>query len=260
MSSKDLFRLTEGAQVWTFTSSNEAEIYNLEVYGPRIVGRSEIKDTAQYLKDTIEITLPLMDSLSQHFLKSPIDYAARIEIYSKDEADVFTVEWRGTLTNVKPDDKQCKLVFNSIFSANRTVGARPVFQRNCRHTVYSGPCGVNFDDFKVAANVTALSSDALTLTVPEAAAFDNGYFRAGVIVFPDGTMRTIRAHLGSTLTLLRFSPSLVEAWNDSNPVPVFIAPGCAQSKQWCDLIFDNGENYGGFLNIPLTNPNGSSIV
>lgn len=268
MSTKDLFRLTEGNRVWTFTSSNEDETYDSpsspgpEVYTHRVVGRGEFKDTASYLKDTVEIVFPLMDEIAQHFLQSPIDYVARIEVYSKDEAGTFETEWRGTLKDVKPDDKQCKLVFNSAFSSNRSAGARPVFQRNCRHTVYSGPCGLNFDDWKIAGTVTALSSDALTLTIAEAATKPDGYFNAGVIVFPDGTMRSIRQHVGSTITIVRFSPSLVEAWNEAvdGPVDVFIAPGCSQSMQWCLGTFANNLQYGGFLNIPRRNPNNSSIV
>lgn len=269
MSVKDLFRMTEGGNVWTFTSSNEAQTYQSpsavapEDYLPRVVGRSEIKDTSQFLKDTVDLVMPLMDSIGQHFLQSPIDYVAKLDIYTKDEAGVYTTEWRGTLKDVKPDDKQIKLVFNSVFSANRTVGARPVFQRNCRHTVYSPQCGVAFDDFKLAANVTGLSSDGLTLTVAEAATKPNGYFNAGVIVMPDGTMRYIRQHVGSSLTLIRFSPSLVQAWNDAplpKSVPVFIAPGCSQAMETCIAVFENWLNYGGFRNIPLKNPNSSSIV
>lgn len=268
MSTKDLFRMTEADRVWTFTSSNEDETYQSpsatapEVYEARVVGRSEFKDTAQYLKDTIEVTFALMDPIAQHFLQSPVDYAGRIECYSKDEAGNYETEWRGTLKDVKPDDKQCKLVFNSVFSANRTVGARPVFQRNCRHTVYSLACGLSFDDWKIAGNVTDISDDALTLTIAEAATKPNGYFNSGVIVMPDGTMRAIRQHVGTTISIVRYSPSLVEAWNEAagDPVPVFIAPGCSQSMQWCEGTFGNHLQYGGFLNIPLRNPNGSSIV
>lgn len=286
MSTKDLFRITEGDAVYSFTSSNEDEprgielltesgdvlsledgtpllAEELEVFASRIVGRGEFKDTSNFLKDTVDLSFPIRDTLAQHFLQSPIDYAARIECFSLDDAGVLRNAWRGTLTDVKPDSQgQCKLVFNSLFASNRTAGTRPVFQRNCRHNVYGPGCGVKFDDFKVAGNVTDLSSTGLVITCDEAALQADGYYNAGVVVMPDGTKRYIRSHVGNKLTLIRYSPSLVEAWNDSGAtsVPVFIAPGCAQSFNWCLNVFGNQRRYGGFRNIPVSNPTSSSIV
>lgn len=282
---KDLFRITEGLTVYSFTSSNEEEILPInfasedgspflteaseylileeeEIFTPVVCGRSEFKDTVNYLKDTMDLTLPLMHSIAQHFIKSPIDYIARIECFSIDNNDDITIEWRGTLQNVKPDDKQCRLTFNSLFASNRTAGTRPVFQRSCRHTVYSGPCGVLFDSFKVDDNITAISGDGLTVTVASAALKPDGFYNAGVIVFPDGTKRYIKSHIGTALILIRYSPSLIEAWDAGGhtTVAVSIAPGCSQSIAWCASTFANQLNYGGFLNIPLNNPNNSSIV
>lgn len=286
MSTKDLFRITEGNAIYSFTSSNEDEprdveflmesgdilalesgdtliLEEIEIFAARVVGRGEFKDTANFLKDTVDLSFPIRDTLAQHFLQSPIDYAARIECFSLDEAGVLRNEWRGTLTDVKPGSQgECKLTFNSLFASNRTAGTRPVFQRSCRHNVYGPGCGVLFDNFKVAANVTALSSTGLVVTCDEAALQPNGYYNAGVIVMPDGTKRYIRSHVGNQLTLIRYSPSLVEAWNASGgtSVSVYIAPGCSQSFNWCLNTFANQKRYGGFLNIPLNNPNASAIV
>lgn len=286
MSTKDLFRITEGDAVYSFTSSNEDEprdidflmesgdtlslesgegliLEELEIFEARIVGRGEFKDTSNFLKDTVDLSFQIRDPLALHFLQSPIDYAARIECFSLDEAGVLRNEWRGTLTDVKPNSRgECKLTFNSLFASNRTAGTRPVFQRNCRHNVYGPACGVVFDNFKVAANVTGLSSTGLVITCAEAALKPSGYYNAGVIVMPDGTKRYIRSHVGNQLTLIRYSPSLVEAWNESGAttVPVFIAPGCSQNYNWCFETFGNQKRYGGFLNIPLNDPNSSAIV
>jgi len=288
---KDLFRITEGDAVYRFTSSNETEYLDVELltesgdtlvteagvllidevaddYPPRVVGRSEVKDTANYLKDTFDLTTPLLDTIAQHFIASPVDYVARIELYTRQADGSLTVEWRGTLADVAPSEKECKLTWNSSFASNRTAGKRPVHTRLCRHTLYArsigraSSCDVVFDDFKVAATVTGISPDGLTLTLDGIGALPSGYLNAGVFVAPDGTRRFIRAHSGSTIALIRRSPSIEEAIAAAggDPVDVFVAPGCSQKRDRCTNLFNNLPNYGGFPAIPLSNPNASNII
>lgn len=261
MSAKTLFRITEGSNIWTFTSSNQAEVYNTETYSPRVVGRSDIKDTPKYLKDTVEVSFPLMDSIAQHFLQSPIDYVARIQIIVKDANGTFRTEWRGTLKDVKPSNRSCKLVFNSAFASDRTAGRRPIHSRTCPHAIYSGlGCTVSLDAFKTAGNVSAISTDGLTLTIAEADALPDAYLNGGVLVMPDNTMRYIKSHVGSTVKILRKSPSLNEAFAASSPVAVFMAPGCNQTFEMCRDRFSNWLEYGGHLDIPKQNPHEGAII
>lgn len=282
---KDLYRITEGDAVYRFTSSNEVEYVEVELllengdsyiteggvlligeidddYPPRVVGRGEVKDTANYLKDTLDVTLPLRDTLSQHFIASPIDFKARLELMCRQADGSITVEWRGTLNNTKPNMKECVLTWNSAFASNRTAGRRPFHSRTCRHALYGPKCTMQFDDWKNAGGVTGVSPNGLTVTVPEAALLADGYLNGGVLKMEDGTMRYIRSHVGAVLGLTRASPSLAEsiAANAPDPAPVEFAPGCLQSLQYCTDVFENEENYGGFPLIPLNNPMGSAIV
>jgi hypothetical protein len=260
VSTKDLFRITEGTAVYRFTSSNEIEVWNGDIYLPRVVGRTDVQDKATTTKNKLSVKFPLTDDLAIHFLKSPVDFAARLDLFSKDEDGEYDAEWRGALIAVTPNDKEIVLDFNNIFSGNRRVGARPTYSRSCRHAVYDPGCRLVFDDHKVAAHVTAISTDGFTMTIPEADSFADGALNAGVLVMPDNTMRYISNHVGSTITIIRPSPSLQEAFAAANPVDVFIAIGCNQATAWCNDVLNNIFNYGGFPNIPLTLPTGSSIV
>lgn len=282
---KDLYRISEGDVEYRFTSSNEVEYVEVELllengdklaaengslligeidddYPPRVCGRGDVKDTATFLKDTLDVTMPLQDSLAQHFIASPIDFKARLELRCRQADGSVTVEWRGTLKDTKPNDKECVLTWNSAFASNRTAGRRPFHSRTCRHALYGPKCTMQFDDWKQAGGVTDISPNGLTVIVPEAASLASGYLNGGVLKMEDGTMRYIRSHSGSTLTLTRSSPSLAESFavHDPDPAPVEFAPGCLQSLQYCTEVFENWENYGGFPLMPLSNPTGSSIV
>lgn len=259
MSSKELYRLTEGTVVWTFTSSNEAEVYNGETYTPRVVGRSEISDKAQLSKATVDVTFALLDDIAQHLLKSAVDAVVRLDIYSKDEAGVYRNEWRGRLQSISPDGKNNKATFENIFSANRRYGARPVYQRTCRHAVYGPGCRLNLVDFLTPATVTGMSADGLTLQVPGAAAQASGYYRAGVLLMSDGTMRYIASHVGPILTLVRASDTL-RAQFTAGSASVSIAPGCDQTEPTCFGRFNNLYNHGGWSKIPLTDPIGGAPI
>lgn len=268
MSTKDLYRFVEGTVINTFTSSNEAEVYTSpvatgpETYEPKIMGRGEITDKAQPTKGSLDITFPLNDDFAQHLLNSGIDSIVRLDIYSKDEAGVFRTEWRGRLSKVAPKDKEVTVTFESVFSANRRVGSRRVFQRTCPYAVYGPGCTLSLAAFLTAATVTAMSADGRTVTVPEAAAKPSGYYTAGIVQMPDGSMRYITSHVGSTLVLIRSSDILNAAFATASPVDVHIAKGCTQLQPTCgDSDFNNLPNFGGFPFMPLTNPiGGSSIV
>lgn len=261
MTSKELYRLTEGTVVYAFTSSNEAEVYNGETYSPKVVGRSEINDQAQISKMTVDVSFPIDDDIGQHLLNSTIDSIIRLNIYSKDEDGTVTNIWKGRIRTTAPNDKTIKATFESIFSSNRRAGARPIYQRTCRHAVYSVGCGLRLADFQVASTVTDMSQDGLTVIVPGAAAQPDGSYSAGIIIMSDGTMRYITAHAGSTLVLIRASDTMQKDFDNLGHADVFIAMGCTQTDPVCFARFNNIENFGGWKTIPLIDPmSGKPIV
>lgn len=268
MSTKDLFRFVEGSVVSTFTSSNEAETYQApaatapEVYLPKIMGRGEITDKAQPTKGSLDIGFVLEDVFAQHLLNSGVDSVVKLDIYSKDESGAYYTEWRGRLGKVSPGEKNLKATFESVFSANRRVGSRRVFQRTCPYAVYGPGCKLLLADFLTAGTVTAISADGRTLTVPEAANQPSGFYTAGLVEFSDGSMRYVQSHNGSTLVLIRSSDVLNADFAAASPVAIQLARGCSQLTSICgDSTFNNLPNFGGFPYMPLVNPiGGSSIV
>lgn len=260
MSTKDLYRVVEGTVITTFTSSNEAEVYNGETYLPKICGRGAIQNSSSIIKSTVDLKMPLKDPLAVHFMGSSVDTLVRLDIYTKDEDGTVRALFRGRFTTSSPTDTELKMTFNSIFSSQRKVGVRPVFQRSCRHVVYDSGCTLSFDLKKVALVITAVASDGITLTVPGLAAYPSGQFNAGVIQLSDGSFRYVASHVGTTVVLVRSAPIILEEYAAAGHVNINMAPGCNQSTSWCSQVFGNILNHGGFPYIPVDNPTQSAVV
>lgn len=267
---KELYRFVEGENVWTITSADEEQLYNSELYTPSTIGRNEVESKNELSRANIEVSLSIGDPMARRWMRQVIDDVVSLTIFGYEDADV-TVIWKGRLVSVKPEVSEITLIFESIFTSLRRAGLRKKYQRSCPYVLYGRGCSLNKDDWAVPGQMTAISTNGLTITVPEAAGFADGYFTAGMVEAPDGTLRFITNHSGSTLTLIRPVDSLGEAFASSGygvnyggyygGVAVNIYPGCNRSKETCKNKFDNLDNYGGFAFIPLKNPfGGSSIV
>lgn len=271
---KELYRFTEGVDVWTITSADSDEVYDAgsgdETYVSTTIGRNEVESKNELSRANIEVSLSIDDPMARRWMRQIVDDVVTLTIFSKNGGDVNVV-WKGRLSSVKPESAAITLIFESIFTSLRRSGLRKKYQRSCPHILYGRGCKLDKEDFATDGAMTSISTDGQVLTVPEAAAFADGYFTAGMVEAPDGTLRFVTNHSGSSLTLIRPIQSLIEAFATSGygvnygafygGVAVRIFPGCTRSKEVCNSKFDNLNNYGGFPYIPLKNPfNGSSIV
>lgn len=256
---KELYRFTEGSQVWTFTSSDADEIYSGETYYSITIGRDESEQKNELSKANINVTVSLDNEMGRRWMKSILDTAVGLTIFSKDvESGDVSVIWKGRLASVKPDTSSIKLVFESVFTSLRRPGLRGKYQRSCPHVLYGRGCNLDKDDFAVSSAITAVSGATVTATA--AALQPDGWYNGGMIQGPDGALRFVLAHVGSTLTLIRSLDSVSESFANGG-LAVNIYPGCDRSKETCKNKFNNLNNYGGFPFIPLDNPMaGSSIV
>lgn len=265
---KELYRFVEGSTVWTVTSADTAEVHNSETYLPITIGRNEAESKNDISRANIEVSVDLDNAMGLRWLKSIIEEVVTLTIFSKDGADVSVV-WKGRLASVKPDMSAITLVFESIFTSLRRPGLRAKYQRSCPHVLYGRGCNLDKDDFAVSSAITAVSGATVTATA--AALQPDGWYNGGMIQGPDGALRFVLAHVGSTLTLIRSLDSVTEGFANSGygngyglfygGLAVNIYPGCDRTKETCDSKFNNLLNMGGFPFIPLKNPfGGSSIV
>lgn len=245
MKIQDIYRLAEGANVWTFTSGDTPIDFNGETYVPKIVGRTEPESKNELSKANIELSLSIDDELALRYRSNTTDALVTLTIWTKQDAD-FLVIWKGRMASTKPQDQIFKIVFESIFTSMRRPGLRRRFQRNCGHMLYGRGCFVNKELFGVdgttATVVGAIVTSAAAATKPD------GYFSGGILKAPDGTLRYVVRHVGTSLLLARPIASL----SVGNAVRLY--PGCDRTRGTCQNTFNNLANNGSFPFIPIRNP------
>ena len=247
----ELYKLVEGTDTFFFTSADRDITYLTDVYSSVAVSRTNIESKNELSRANCELTFSVDNPVARRYMDRIIDNVISLTIFQQEDTDTF-VFWKGRLTAVKPDGARLKLVFESIYTSMRRPGLRRRFQINCGHVHYGRGCNLDKEDFVVAAIATAFSG--FNLTVPAAASSPAGFFSAGIVKAPDGTLRYIMNHTGEILTLIRPITTLNEAITASGDQIVSIYPGCDHSKTTCLNTFNNLNNNGGFSFIPKRNP------
>ncbi|HSH42876.1 MAG TPA: phage BR0599 family protein [Arenicellales bacterium] len=264
----ELYRFTQGEQVWTYTSADAAIEHNGETYEPAALGRSALEQTAEINRANISITLPRTNPVAALFLADSPEAITALTVLRQEQDSTLTL-WKGRAASAQASASEVSIEFESIFTSLRRPGLRARYQRACRHTLYGRGCNVDKTAFAVPGRLADLSE--ATATVPVAAEYDDGTFYGGMLETDSGVLRFILAHEGEQLTLARPIAELAEAFAASGygrsygmyygGVAVTLYPGCDRSRATCDTRFDNIENFGGFPWIPGRNPfDGNSIV
>jgi uncharacterized phage protein (TIGR02218 family) len=252
MSQVELYKFVRGTSTWTKKSSELSVVYGGDTYSPAVIGRGDIESKGEISKAKLEISLDLFDDLAQEMLGALLFEPLTLTVYTQDEIET-AVAWKGRLAEVQPSLTTMGLSFESIFTSLKRPGLRAVYQKSCRHAIYSPGCGVDKSSFATVGEMTAV--DGTSITIAEAALEDDGYYTGGVIEASDGQMGLITAHVGSSLTLFRIVSSLTSGEDAT------IYPGCDKLRGTCLSKFFNLNNYGAFPWLPDDNPmDGSSIA
>lgn len=153
----------------------------------------------------------------------------------------------GEVAAAEISDGQCLLTIEPKASALKQRVLRQLYQGPCNNALYDSFCGVIKANFSAAATVTAIASDNITLTVPDASSQADGYYTGGQLQF-GSRHGFIRSHVGFTLTLLRPVPGLAVSSS------VTISAGCDRAIATCQAKFNNIANHQGFPFIPTLDP------
>lgn len=250
----ELYTFAQGTQFWRFTTAPDTVTYAAVGYTPSSISRDRIKQTADVLKDSLKLEFPRGDSFASQFLGFAPDIVTTVTVMRGHAGDSeFIPYWKGRVIAAVASGNKIELACESVFSSIRRPGLRARYELTCRHALYSARCGVNLE----ASQTTGVTSvvSGVTLTVPEAAGFADGYFTGGMVKAPDESTRFIVAHAGEVLTVQRPIAGL------SAGETVRLYPGCDHLMTTCNSKFGNIDNFGGFPWIPIRNPyDGRSIA
>ena len=238
----EIYKLTEGANVWNFTSGDTPDTFGGDTYTPMAVSRTEVELKNEMSRANIELSFGMDNPVARRYLNSILDSQVTLTVWSKQDS-TYLVIWKGRLSGVKPDKTTIKLIFESFFTSLKRPGLRLRYQRSCPHTLYGPGCKLNKDAFAVAGTATSISGNTLVVAAASAQIYIGGMIKA-----PDGILRFITGQSGTTLTLIRPIPSLV------NGAAITLYPGCDRTRQTCKDRFNNLPNNGSFPFIPQRNP------
>lgn len=255
-----LYLFSMGDDSWRFTSAADAQTYDSQTWTPSPIAHEEIVQSNELARDMVPLHFPVTDSFAAQFLGYSPDNVVSVTIYRFHRDDLETiVYWKGRVAGSKVRGMEITLECESIFTSMRRTGLRGRYQRNCIHVLYGFGCSLDQADFGVTDTPTAY--DQTTVTVPDAALQEDGYYTGGMIKY-ETTYRLVTGHAGAVLTLVRAIDSLNQAIDDGDSgLEVTIYPGCDRSRTTCNTKFDNLDNFLGFPWIPLNNPfSGKSLV
>jgi uncharacterized phage protein (TIGR02218 family) len=187
-------------------------------------------------------------------LGSPENVVTLTIFRQHDGADGTVVLWKGRVVAAKWNDGICELTCESIYSMQKRTGLRARYTRQCRHVLYGQGCKVDKAVHAVSGTVSAYDGSFTVLTVPEAAAYPDGHFLAGMLGTATGAYRFIVNHHGSTIVTA--APLIAVEVGDV----LSLYPGCDHSLTTCLYKFNNLANNGSFAWIPTDNPFQGSIV
>ena len=269
-----LYQFVEGSEVWRFTSratdwASAGSGGETITWEAAAVAHGDVVQTSEIERGRLELTWPLSHPFARRFLAPLGNTPVTLTIFRGHEQVLgeTVAHWKGRVVGAEVEGVRILLTCESVFSTLRRAGVRAKYQRLCRHALYGRGCGLDITFHWQTGTVTA--SAGSTLTIPEAAAQPNGWFRGGVLRF-GAQLGFITGHVGTTLTLSRPMPDLAAVLaapevdpETGDPLPILadIAPGCDLRAATCAAKFGTLANFGGFPEIPGRNPfGGSSIV
>lgn len=257
-----LYLFAAGAEAWRFAAL-EAEVARMgETWTPSAIGHGAVTQSGDPRRVDVTVAFPISDPFARRFLGPPGDPVSLTIFrgHAHDPSGETVAWWKGRVVSGRAEGERILLRCESLFTSMRRQGVRAKYQRTCRHALYHGGCRLRLEDWRVPATVTAIGVDPVRITVPEAAAQADGWWRGGILKHGDA-MGFVLRHAGDALTLSARMPELEEAVAAHGSAAVEIAPGCDLTRATCDAKFGNVLNFGGFPFIPGRNPfGGSSLV
>jgi uncharacterized phage protein (TIGR02218 family) len=260
----ELFLFESMGQQWAYTSGDAPVEYNGVTYEPVPIRRGNAEQTQDINKNDLQIKVARDNDIGLIHLQYAPEAVTSISVFQREEGGAFGVFWKGRITGARADGSEITLMCESVFTSMRQPGLRARYQKNCRHAVYGRGCRLDPEDFAVVALLESVSG--VSLVVPDAALQPNDWYLGGMLRAPDGSLRMITNHSGSTIEITRpilYLDQIGYGFNygmDYGTPAVKLYPGCNRVRSTCLSKFNNVDNFGGFPWIPSVNPFGGSSI
>lgn len=255
-----LYEFKRGVLRWLYNSSDRDITHNTQIFRSQVGGITDdgIRQTGQASADSLSITAPASLEVAQLYRGVPPSNAIDLVVYDMHygEPEVLVAQLYEVASVNWPKLDHCTIKATPFDASLEQPGLRMTWQRGCPHAIYTPPCGVDRNAFKVAAVVQSMSGVAINSGT--FAGFPDGWFSGGYIEWPIGAgefdRRGIAAHTGQVLTLLSGTSRIVLGQS------ITAYPGCGQVGSICNSKFNNLPNYGGYMHLSGRSPFDGNMV
>jgi uncharacterized phage protein (TIGR02218 family) len=242
----ELYRFTEAARKWLYTSADAAVVYQTETYEPRPLKRGAFRQTSELNKATLEINAPRDLPLVADAFASPLVGVIALTIYRQHRGDGETVTWwKGRVAGIRASGGETTITCEPLATALKRIGLRRPAQRQCPHALYDAGCTVSQAAF--SATGTLVSLTGATVTAGAFATKPDGWWVGGKIIL-NGVPRFVIGHAGDTVAISAPVPGLPQN------ATFTVYAGCDRTPATCDSKFGNILNFGGAPWFPIKNP------
>jgi len=163
----ELYHIAMGDTHWRLTSNDKSYVYATNTYAKGPCKRTEIEQTGEIPKDSIEVELPRNHALGILCIAGPPEEEVTLTIY-RGHGAFYVTHFKGFLTSVKTDgDGIPKCIFEPRSSDLPFIGGRRRCMRLCPYVLYGSRCGVDKDTYKITGTIESISDDGLTITASE---------------------------------------------------------------------------------------------
>lgn len=246
----EFYKFIGSAGTFCYTSDNEEQVLDGDVYYPTPVTRTGIEtgsivDTTM----TMDINVPSNSDVARLYCLKTSPDALKVEVRKRHrDTSESVIEWQGYLLDVTVSTLWATLKTGSVIQDKlRNNVANIYYQRTCNHVLFDERCKVSRAAFTNTAEIVKVQNQLITVDNDGAA--DNS-LKAGEIT----NTRTgeIRGIYSNENNVLRISYPFVDLKVGDT---VELTYGCNHARLGdCKHRFNNVVNYGGFDFIPTMNP------
>lgn len=248
----ELYEFTRGEVVSRFTSADADVPLLSQNYTSATIERTDIETSSERARNAIRLTCARDFPIADLFRIAPPTEVITLTVKRVHRGDDDpAVIWMGRVLNCEwGRGSTAVLNCEPVGSSLRRPGLRRKFGRQCPHVLYSqgiGQCNVVRSAFSTDTTVTSIAGLVLNVAALDALPYGGGFVEwttgEGLV-----ERRFITSATGTALTLSQAFQGI--AVDDE----VTVSPGCDHTTSTCATIYDNLDNYGGFIFVPRKNP------
>jgi hypothetical protein len=241
----ELYLFQTAGQSFFYTSADEAIDYLGATYEPVTIHRTEMEHSNEVVSGQVKVYVPPGSPIAQLLIPYLTPSPMTLIIFGGHYGDAEVVMLFSGDVSSAAIDKECEIfVYSAQYILQRKI-PKQGYQAPCVHVFGDEGCTMILDNFTTDGVVAGISTDGLTITVPQfnslAHGLAGGYFRRG------NDVRMIVSQAGPQVVLLSPISGLAVGQLVKG------VAGCQLTYAACQS-YNNVAHFLGFDLIPLTNP------